>query len=246
MSQPNDSYSQDENDDLNLDFPDFGSEDSAQGSTDDFPDMDFSGFDSGELGPGADFSDSADQDDIFGIGSDSADLEETMLAGSAAGIAAAVAEPEPETGKKGKKAKKEKPPKAPKVKKEKPPKVKKEKPPKKPKPPRDPNAPGMRFEQMFALGACVLFAVIFAVLSFFSLGNMMLLIFMDLIAVVIIFVPFVLSIKKVSLFEVCLGIAVIALSIGSIFLLAAWSRYDFTFKASASLNPPQIVSHWKA
>ena len=260
MSQPNDSYSP-ENDDLDLDFSGFESEDSVQGSVDDLPDLDFSGFESEELGSDAafpleeesaggdfdDFGDSADHDALFGLAPESLDIEETMLAGSAAGMSAVAAEPEPEpkTGKKGKKAKKEKPPK---VKKEKPPKVKKEKTPKPPKPPRDPNAPGLRFEEMLALGACVLFAVLFLVLSVFSLGSMMFMILMDLIAVVVVLVPFFLFkfSKQVTLFEVSLGIAVIALSLGAIFLLSIWNRYDFAVKPNASLNTPQVISRWDA
>ncbi len=255
MSHPNDPHSH-ENEDLSLDFPEFDSESSeTQGSADDFPDLDFSGFDS-ESSELTDFSadeapaepseefnefgESSDQADPFDdFASTSDDIGETVFA-SPAPIAAAVPEPEapePETGKKGKKAKKEKPPK---VKKEKPPKVKKEKPPKKP---RDPNAPGLRMEDMLALGACALFAVIFLVLSVFSLGNIMFVILMDLIAVVVVLVPFLLFKfgRQVSFFDVSLGMAVIALSLGAILLLAVWSRYDFTVKPKASLPDARIV-----
>ncbi len=266
MSHPKDPQSH-ENDDLSLDFPDFESESlETRGSADDFPDLDFSGFDS-ESSELTDFSaaetpasldesygdeefnefgESADQADPFGFASTSDDIEETVFSG--APVVAAVPEPEapePEVDKKGKKAKKEKAPKVkkekpPKVKKEKPPKVKKEKPPKKP---RDPNAPGLRMEDMLALGACALFAVIFLVLSVFSLGNIMFVILMDIIAVVIVLVPFLLFKfgRQVSFFDVSLGMAVIALSLGAILLLAVWSRYDFTVKPKASLPESRIV-----
>ena len=236
MSQPN------ENDDLSLDFPEFNSESAENseslGSAEDFADLDFSGFESADsVEP--DFSDSLeiggqDQDLLHDMVPQPEDMEVTVLAPAAA--------PEPEGGKKGKKAKKEKPPK---VKKEKPPKVKKEKPPKKP---RDPHAPGLRVEDMVALGACALFAVVFLVCAVFSLGSFIFLILMSIFAAIVIAVPLLLFKfgRESSLFDVGLGIAVIALSIGVILLLAVWSRYDFSLKPSASLNEKQMVSIYEA
>ncbi len=215
MSQPNDPQS-------------FENDDQSFGSLDEFSDLDFSALGSDAPASespeavGGDFPnfDNFDDEEVF-VGNNNIDSDFPSPAPE---------EAPPETGKKGKKAKKAKPPKA-----------KKEKPP---KPPRDPNAPGLRVEEMLALGACVLLAVVFLVLSVFSLGSMMFLILMDLIAVVIIAVPFLLykSGREATLFDVSLGMAVIALSVGAILLLAVWKDYGFTIKPNASLNERQVVS----
>ena len=247
MSQPNDPHLN-ENDDLSLGFPELESELAENPELldpmDDFPDLDFSGFDSEE--PVFPSSEPAVEGDFAGFG-ESMDQEafaEEIPQSEDVGEADLDFSAPPEPGKKGEKAKKEKPPK---VKKEKPAKVKKEKPPKKP---RDPNAPGLRLEEMLALGACALIAVIFVVLSVFSLGNMKFLIGMNLTAVVMIAVPFLLfkfgRESSLTLFDVSLGMTVIALSIGVVLLLASWNRYDFTIKPSASLNESPIVSHYDA
>ena len=251
MSHSNDPHFN-ENDDQPLEFSEFGSE-----SAEDFPDLDFSSFEmeesaesvlsdaTDEVSDFSDFGDFADQDILVGETPLVESLEmESLEADDFGSAAPVVPQPEPETGKKGKKAKKEKPPKA---KKEKPPKVKKEKPPKKP---RDPNAPGLRLEEMLALGACALLTVVFLILNVFSLGNMMFLILMNIIAVVVIVVPFLLfkfgRESSLSLFDVSLGLAVIALSIGALLLLSVWKDYDFTIKPNASLNVKPIVAMHKA
>ncbi|MGL6196309.1 MAG: hypothetical protein ACRC2T_15945 [Thermoguttaceae bacterium] len=245
--------------DLSADFSDLSSDSDSSADFSDFGSDDFSD-------PGTDFSDFSDQaedsespfdsaftaqDDI----SDVADAEGEF--GAVAGAAAAVAEEE--TGKKGKKAKKEKAPKvkkekAPKVKKEKPPKVKKEKPP---KPPRDPNAPGMQLEDMVAIAACVLLAVIFGIANVLVImgglagGSMVFLIGMDVIAAIAIMVPLiVLKFRKtVSIFEVSLGAALIAVCIGAILLFAVWSRYDFNVnkaKTAKLVQPHHVAAQFIA
>ncbi len=173
--------------------------------------------------------------------------------------AADLAEPEAvlsaaevDEGKKGKKgkAKKEKPAKAkkekqPKVKKEKPPKVKKEKKPKPPKAPRDPNAPGIRFEQILTLGACLLVAVVFVAINVLvvlrggmSAGTITFLVILDVIGAIIFSVPFLFykGHKTLTVFEVFLGVALIAISVGAILLLAEFYRYDFAVNKDKTVS----------
>lgn len=273
-------------DDLNFDSEDStDSADSAQGADDlDFGSFDFSEDATEEAVPQADSFDSAESADfadfasfpeeepvgVFGESLGGQDVEETVLGTSVEGIEgvapiAPVEEEDPKGKKKKKekapKAKKEKPPKkekAPKVKKEKAPKVKKEKPPKAPKKPRDPNAPGLRIEEMAALGACALIAIVFLAINAlvimnggFSMTNIGFLIGMDIIAVVMILVPFFLykranaeGAEKVDVFHVFLGASVLALCVGLLYLLAEWKAYDFTVKAAKANDA--IVSFEKS
>lgn len=195
------------------------------------------------------------------------DIEETVLGGAAvpSGI---VEEPEEEDGKKKKKkkekapkvkkekppkekkekahkVKKEKPPKVPKEKKEKPLKVKKEKVPKTPRVPGDSDTAGLQLPGMIAMGCCALLLVIFLIanaLVFLNGGldgtNMMFLISMDLIAVIVVAVPFLIykARGEVSLFEVGLGVALVAVSIGAILLLAEWKNYKFTINKAKTVS----------
>ena len=211
----------------------------------DFSDVDFGSDLSGELSEPTDDFDSADGIstdsgidgiDFGGLGDEPMPAETVEDYGSAEPPA-----PTDKKGKKEKKAKKEKPPKAVKEKKEKPQKVKKEK---KPRVPREPGS--FQLEDLTALGACVLAILVFLALNalvFLNGGlggsNIMFLVFMDLIALIVVAVPFIIfKYRKsgVSLYEVGMGVAVVVISIGTMLLLAELWRYDFTINKARSVQ----------
>jgi len=129
----------------------------------------------------------------------------------------------PVKGKKGKKEKKQKEPKAPKA-----PKVKVVK-PKAPRP-----APGESNPAW--LGLCLLTGALLCgiLLGSGMTGSVTLLGLMAILGVGAMLGPFLLwrAGKQYTIFEVLLALSIIALAVGSSFLLVEWARYGFTIKAA--------------
>lgn len=133
------------------------------------------------------------------------------------------AELTPVKGKKAAKAKKEP--------KQKP--VKPAKTPKEPKvrPPKEPSESNVGW-----LGVLCLMAVCLLVANGLMLSSgILLLVLVDILGILALSVPFLLwkAGQRYTIFDVLLGISVIALVIGSSILLAELASYDFTFKSAA-------------